>query len=589
MTAAAAGGTITTGSGVFNDTVTLGAGVDLVNTGDGADTVTGALTANDSINLGAGADTYAYQLTTTGNVIDGGAGADTITYSGGAQSFNFSNTTDNIASETGAYQNFENLSATGATGALTVTAAVAGSTLTTGASADTVTLGAGTDVVDTGGGNDIILIGAPGDVIGDTVNGGSGANTIRFTSTATATLTLGAGVTNIQTVVISDAAGVTTGTTAENINAAAVTSALTLTGNAGVNTLTGTGFADTLDGGGGADALNGGGGDDILVFDATDTAIAGGTGNDTLRFTGGQTLNLTGAHPVTAVEVIDLTTGVNTLTLDAAAVIALSETGILRIDGDSSDVVNAGGGWSDGGIVIAGYQRFTQGGATLDVNLNINPTIAGSGQTLTLTNGNDIAPFFTGGPFTDIYNSTSGNLAATDALDGKASRDELHITNAAALVDAQFTGVINIESLILDLDTTQSVTLGTQSERATGVTGIDTVDATALISGTSNVTVNAGARLNATKSLAINTGAGADSITLSAGTDTVNTGDGADTVSRHIERERHAQSGGGGGHLRVSGHHHRQRGGRRRGFRHPHLRGRGEDLHLQYHDRQRRR
>jgi Ca2+-binding RTX toxin-like protein len=117
VTAAAAGGTITTGTGAFADTVTLGAGVDIVNTGDGADTVNGALTLNDTINLAAGADTYAYQATTTGNVVDGGAGSDTITYSGGVKTFTFNTVANNVAGETGSYQNFENLSASGATGA----------------------------------------------------------------------------------------------------------------------------------------------------------------------------------------------------------------------------------------------------------------------------------------------------------------------------------------------------------------------------------------------------------------------------------------------------------------------------------------
>ena len=102
---------------------------------------------------------------------------------------------------------------------------------------------------------------------------------IRFTSvTGGEELTLSAGVT-VESVVIANAAGVTTGTTALDVDASAVVSnGLTLIGNAGVNTLTGTGLNDVVNGGGGDDTLRGGLGNDT---------VNGGSGNDTFLFGSG--------------------------------------------------------------------------------------------------------------------------------------------------------------------------------------------------------------------------------------------------------------------------------------------------------------
>jgi hypothetical protein len=108
------------------------------------------LSSGDTINLGGDDDTYAYSATIdSSNEIDGGTGNDTLTYGGGsALTIDFSVNTfevGNIAADAGYYYNFENLSAAGASGVLTVTAATTGSVITTGTVGDTVYLGAGTD------------------------------------------------------------------------------------------------------------------------------------------------------------------------------------------------------------------------------------------------------------------------------------------------------------------------------------------------------------------------------------------------------------------------------------------------------------
>jgi Ca2+-binding RTX toxin-like protein len=96
------------------------------------------------------------------------------------------------------------------------------------------------------------------------------------------TLTLDAAVVDVNgqiNVVISDAGGATTQTTALNVTAAAFAGGLrvNLTGNDGDNTLTGTANNDTISGGGGADVITGGAGADTMT---------GGTGNDVYVYTG---------------------------------------------------------------------------------------------------------------------------------------------------------------------------------------------------------------------------------------------------------------------------------------------------------------
>jgi len=152
-----------------------------------------------------------------------------------------------------------------------------------------------------------------------------------------------------------------------------------LTGNNSDNVLIGGLGNDTLDGAGGADVLKGGAGDDILVFDPADRRVDGGSGQDTLQFRGsGQSLDLTtAAHgKYTSIEVVDLGTGNNTLTLNALDLTDLSNTThTLRVDGISGDTVNAGIGWTDGGVT-GGYHQYTQGVATLLVGTLITQNIS---------------------------------------------------------------------------------------------------------------------------------------------------------------------------------------------------------------------
>ncbi len=239
--------TITVTGGLGNDTVnasgltsthrivfTGGAGTDIFTGGAGNDTFvkTAGADAGDTFTGGLGSDTIDYGAITSGVTVDltGGAGTDTL------------NGVENV---TGTNQ------------------------------ADTITVSSTANTVLAGDGDDIILIANGSDAAGDTLDGGVGTNDrIRFISTLVGdTLTLNGSTAGIESVTISDAAGVTTGTTALNVNVSAVSGAISLTGNDGDNVLTGNGSANTIIGGGGADTINAGAGSDT---------VSAGNGNDTV-------------------------------------------------------------------------------------------------------------------------------------------------------------------------------------------------------------------------------------------------------------------------------------------------------------------
>jgi Ca2+-binding RTX toxin-like protein len=195
--------------------------------------------------------------------------------------------------------NASNLTLTGTTGADTLTGGAGNDTLTGLAGNDTLNGlagndilngGAGTDSMNGGDGSDIYLIGRatehPAAEIAD--SGISGTDEVRFTSTIKGTtLTLYAGDTGIEQIVIGTGTGttaVTTGTKALNVNAALVNNGLSIIGNAGANSMTGTAFADTLDGGAGADILIGGAGADILIGGNGNDILTGGNGTDSFVF-----------------------------------------------------------------------------------------------------------------------------------------------------------------------------------------------------------------------------------------------------------------------------------------------------------------
>ena len=150
---------------------------------------------------------------------------------------------------------------------------------------DIITGAAAIDTMNGGAGSDVYIMTLTADHAAAEIqdDGSSGTDEVRFTSTTASTLTLYAGDTGIETVVIGTGTGAqgtadTTGTSALNVNAALVTNGLAITGNAGANTITGSAFADTVNGGAGndtidsgsgRDTLTGGGGVDKFIFSTT--------------------------------------------------------------------------------------------------------------------------------------------------------------------------------------------------------------------------------------------------------------------------------------------------------------------------------
>lgn len=156
------------------------------------------------------------------------------------------------------------------------------------------------------------------------------------------------------------------------------------TGNALANDITGNDAANVLDGAGGADRIHGGGGDDIIVYDALDTSLDGGTGADTLRIDGsGLTLDLRAVDDTRLrhFDHIDLGgSGDNRMELDVSDLLALgADDDILRVSGDADDViVSSGQGWTaDGGDaqLIGGvsYLAYSAGAAHLLVDVDLLP------------------------------------------------------------------------------------------------------------------------------------------------------------------------------------------------------------------------
>ena len=151
-----------------------------------------------------------------------------------------------------------------------------------------------------------------------------------------------------------------------------------LDGGDGNDTLDGGSGDDILDGGTGGDVLIGGAGDDILVWDSIDLTIDGGAGTDTLRVDSGDADLTAFGGAIGGIDVIDLETdaGANTVTLDAQDVLDMSDTNTVTITGDAGDSVEAGTGWTDGGI-SGGFHSYTQGLATLlvDTDVTVNGDI----------------------------------------------------------------------------------------------------------------------------------------------------------------------------------------------------------------------
>jgi Ca2+-binding RTX toxin-like protein len=403
-----------------NDTIDGGDGNDTLNGGAGNDTLAGGA-GDDLMILNAGADIV---------VENPGEGSDTVRLA-------YSVTVPTLIDLTSAYGgNVENVQVTGS-GRFNLTGNVAANHLTGNASNniliggdgnDALNGGVGADNLQGGSGDDLILIGAVSEyATGEVIDGGADSDTLRYTGTTAATLTLRATMTNIEQVQIASAAGDAAGTVAINVNAAAVTTGLTISGNGGNNVLTGTGQADVISGGAGTDMLIGGNGDDIFDLAPADytagEVINGGVGTDSLRLTGaGQTFDLTAISNAAFVdiEIVDLSEGDNTLTLKSQDVLAMSAGATLRIDGNANDEVTTSEiSWIQGDDVPIGpntYAQYTNNGATLLVDTDVAFNVAIPLSSLNGSNGFRLAGAIISGDGADVNNDGFSDVVGGNYL-----------------------------------------------------------------------------------------------------------------------------------------------------------------------------
>ena len=433
------------------------------------------------------------------NVVKAGAGADTITISASDQG-------DNISGNAGA-DTFKFASANLS-------------------SADTITGGAGTDILSsTGNASDTHAL-----LDADFTNV-TGVETFNMEGTnADFSVTLGseAAAAGIVTLGWGD----TDGSGADTITiGSGFTNDLAITSNdtTGNDKIVATGYTKNLTITMDADALDG-----------SDT-ITGGSGTDTLRLVNTATTALSEADfaGVTAIETIDIyTTEAMTVAVDEETVASGQTVNITNTKQtttvatiNASAVSTAGGAVSItlGGTgdhqVVLGYGNDTYtstSSAAEDVTATAgnNTITTGAGaDVITLGTGNDKV---TGEAGADDFKVATAYFTSDDTLIGGAGVDEVILSDAATVVDADFTNVTTTETLTVT-GGASSVTLGALSAAAgidsvTGSTGADTIT----IGANSNSTLSIGAAAS-----------GNDSINASgySGTLTVTVADAADLTA----------------------------------------------------------
>jgi Ca2+-binding RTX toxin-like protein len=423
-------------------------GVDVVNIIDGGDdAATGTKPAGQDITLTLGS--YATALTIDGSALDAAtvdtnadsnlddeAAAEVLTVSGGSVLAKFKVTggaaADNITTGSGAYND----------------------TVDGGAGNDSISSGAGNDSILGGDGNDIITF--AGNLTGDdTVNGGTGSNTLIVSSAGDLNFL---NVSNIQTLKAdtgsatytidtrAQAAGITTITDTNlsiNVDASGFTNGLT--------------FKTT----GGNDSLVSGTGNDTFVFagtvnlDANDT-IKAGAGTDTIRLDNAASATAAGA----AVSVtLGTVTGVENILVNDLSNVANDVAGDVSITFNSV--------YAQNNITIDGSALDT--GETLTVDASAN--IADNTSTTAVNEAEAVSVI--GGAASD----TLQGGAAADVLVGNAGADTL-VGNAGADTIDGGAGSDNIDGglgadSITGGDANDTITGGAGADNLTGGAGND--------------------------------------------------------------------------------------------------------------------
>ncbi len=528
---------VTTGAAAINidasafssgKTITGNSGINRI-TGTGFDDVITGGNGNDNLIGGAGNDTYNYSATTQfalGETVNDASGTNDV--------INVTATTGTLTLTT-RVDGIEVINLSGSVGvnAAALEAAVA---INGGTGANIIVGTAFSDNIDGDAGGDTIIVSNSAHHGGtETLDGGTGTDTVRFASvTAGQTLTLNTNTAGIEAIVIgtgTTATAVSTATTALNVDASNLTNGVSMTGNAGANTLTGTDFDDTITGGLGSDTLQGGDGNDLFLFGNSNftalEVVNGGSGTDVFRFTGGSSTaatTVTLTDNVSNVEIFEIATGTG-----ATGVF----TGTLSINMNASAI-------TDNGVSMTG-------------NSGIN-TLTGTAFDDVL-DGNGGRDTLNGGAGNDTFKLTNNlHFAAGEIMDGSTGNDTLNYTGAAATLTLT-TGIRNIEFMTVTSGSAainvNAAAVTTNGMTITGNDGNNTITGTALndtLSGGDGIadgsdTLNGGAGIDtvdysgATGNITMDLSSGAAQNTGGAGTDTVTNienitgGSGNDTLS----------------------------------------------------------
>ncbi len=136
----------------------------------------------------------------------------------------------------------------------------------------------------------------------------------------------------------------------------------------GDDTLTGGTGDDVLYAGSGADQLFGGADDDLFIVDVDDT-VAGGSGIDTVRFTDGGSIVLTGLSEVEEIDFTAASSPVST-TIDQATMGLLDPEGdVLTVTHRAGDTITVSGGTDNGMIGSYHSYSFDVSGTTYELRL----------------------------------------------------------------------------------------------------------------------------------------------------------------------------------------------------------------------------
>jgi Ca2+-binding RTX toxin-like protein len=554
------------GSG--NDTITTGAGNDVVDITKGG---------NDTVSAGAGNDTISVgSALTSADSIDGGAGIDTVQITAG-----FTGSTGNIANievlqltGTGYNITFADVTvAAGATltidasamtaaitlngaaetdGSFAMTGGSGNDVLTGGAMADTFDLShGGNDTVHAGGGDDTFTMGT-GFNTSDTLDGGAGNDTLVLAGSYNGLSLFATTITGIEKITCTAISGDVYSLAFQDANVAAGAT-LTIDGSAllsnenflmnggaetdghyvmiagaGLGNLTGGALSDTFDMSRSSTwNVHGNGGDDITYAGALFQVQAsifdtdnGGTGTDTLVFTGDYSAGMTFlSNSLISVEVLQFSQGFSYK--------------FTTVDGD----VAAGASMTvDGSALLAANTLTFNGGAETDGTFAFiggagNDVLTGGAlaDTFDLTHGGNDTAHGGGGADTFYLGAT---MTTSDVIDGGGGGDIL-------VLNGDYSTGLTINSTDVTSLTTIQLTAGHNYNITFASSAIQAgVDGSAL-GASDTMTVDASAQasygmvfIGGSGNDVLVGGALSDNIDLShGGTDTVTGGGGGDTIT----------------------------------------------------------